>query len=127
MVESGVPASSFAEAAHAAADVTTVIAAVVVGVWAYVRSYGQQIARPAIELMINARAIGEVASRSLIHVTFNVRNAGSRECRVFLCWKLTSLDARLSSLTDVKYADLRTHDDVTLAGQVRFAREVPKR
>src|SRR5439155_21582642 len=99
MVESGVPVSSFAEAAHAAADITTVVAAVAVGAWAYVRSYGRQIARPAIELMINAIAIGEVASCSLIHVTLSVRNAGSRECRIFLCWKLISLDARLSSLT----------------------------
>jgi hypothetical protein len=127
MVQSGATVSSFADIAHTAADVTTVVAAVVLGAWAYVRSYGLQIARPAIELTVDARTIGNVASRSLIHVTLSVRNAGARECRVFLCWKLTSLDAHLSSLTDVKYRDRRTHADVTLAGQVKFMREVPKR
>ncbi len=127
MVESAVLASSFADVAHTAADVTTVVAAIVLGAWAYVRSYGQQIARPAIELTVDAIAIGEVASRSLLHVTLSVRNAGSRECRVFLSWKLASLAASRSNLMDVKYRDSRTRDERTLVGQIRFAREVPRR
>lgn len=127
MVESVVLASSFADVAHTAADVTTVAAALALGAWAYVRSYGQQIARPAIELTVDAVAIGEVASRSLLHVTLSVRNAGSRECRVFLCWKLASLDTSLPTLTDIKYRDWHTNDDLTLVGQVKFTREVPIR
>jgi hypothetical protein len=127
MVQSVVLASSFADVAHTAADVTTVGAALVLGAWAYVRSYGQQIARPAIELTVEAVAMGEVANRSLLHVTLSVRNAGSRECRVFLCWKLASLDASLPTLTDIKYRDWHTNDDLTLVGQVQFTREVPTR
>jgi hypothetical protein len=127
MVESGLLASSLGDVTQIAADVTTIVAALIVGAWAYVRSYGQQIARPAVELTVDGKVIGEVASRSLIHVTFSVRNAGSRECRVFLCWKLTSLDSRLTSLTDVKYRDRRTGNDVILTGQVKFTREVPMR
>ena len=119
MVETPVLASSFADVAHTAADVTTVVAALVLAAWGYVRSYGQQITRPAIELTVDAVVIGEVASRSLLHVTLSVRNAGSRECRVFLYWKLSILDASLPSLTHLKYRNR------TLVGQVKFAREVP--
>jgi hypothetical protein len=126
MVGPPLAASSFADMAHTAADLTTVVAAVVLGTWAYIRSYGQQIARPAIELSVNATVIGEVASRSLLHVTLNVRNAGSRECRVFLVWKLSSLSADLANLADISYQDSRTREDVTLVGQVRFARQVPR-
>ena len=127
MVEPTEFSSSFADSAQIAADITTVVAAIVVGAWAYVRSYGLQIARPAVELNVDATAIGKVAHRILLHVTLSVRNAGSRECRVFLCWKLASLDASLEDLADVSYHDGRTNRQQTLKGQVKFARQVPAR
>jgi hypothetical protein len=127
MIEPAEFSSSFADAAQIAADISTVVAAIVVGAWAYTRNYGQQIARPAVELNVDATKMGQVAHRLLLRVTLSVRNAGSRECRVFLCWKLASLDGGLESLTDISYHDSRTNREHSLKGQVKFARQVPVR
>jgi hypothetical protein len=84
-------AVSVAEGADIAAHVATVVATAVLGLWVYSRFLAQQITRPPIEFTVQGEPIGRSADKRLIRITFGVRNGGTRECDVWLYWRLLGL------------------------------------
>lgn len=108
---------SVSEFASTSADLATVGAALVLGAWSYSRYVANQIRRPAIEFTVTCMPVGLVAGRRLLAVTFLVRNAGSRECDVWLSWRLVDLPY------DTTCIDWLPDPDQTggkLEGQVKF-------
>lgn len=107
--------TSFAQTADTASHVATVVATVVLGLWAYSRFVAEQITRPPIEFTVEAESADVVAARRLVRVTLRVRNAGKRECDVWLYWRLRVLRENADRLEE--------HRD--RPGQIRFTRADP--
>jgi hypothetical protein len=110
-------AASFAEKADTAAHVATVVATAVLGLWAYSRFVAQQITRPPIEFTAKGEPIGSCAGKRLIWITFQVHNGGTRECDVWLYWKLLGLRNRSEHLNEraklpgqIQFSDIRRSD-----------------
>lgn len=80
--------TSFAQTADTASHVATVVATIVLGLWAYSRFVAEQITRPPIEFTVEVESGPVVAAQRLVKITFRVRNAGKRECDAWLFWRL---------------------------------------
>lgn len=111
-------AAGVADWTQVAANVVTVAAALVLGLWTYLRFIAQQLVRPAIEFVAEVVPMHRVSDRVLIKCVFTVRNAGVRECRAWLYWRLLSLDDKA---TPRRLGD----DNESMAGRVKFQYEVP--
>lgn len=109
--------ASFAQNADTAAHVATVVATVVLGLWAYSRFVAQQITRPPIEFTVKGEPVVIVAGKRLIRLTFRVRNASTRECDAWLSWKLQGIRADQKEISG-----RRCEDGLS---QVKFERIYP--
>ena len=107
--------TSFAQSADTAAHVATVVATIVLGLWAYSRFVAEQITRPPIEFTVEVESGPVVAAQRLVHITFRVRNAGKRECDVWLYWRIRVVRGNADRLEAHKKR----------AGQVWFKRFEP--
>jgi hypothetical protein len=104
-----------------AANITTVLAALVLGTWAYLRFLGGQLARPRIELRAVPIPLCRVGNAILVHCHITARNLGSRECDLLLYWRILYYDKNEPSVAYIRPENPR------FAGQVKFRQAFPQK